>query len=93
MTYIVNRQFSSILHLDLDLTSVSGSCSYRFLTGVKFSLTPPLWYAPGELIIMHLSLWYALGGLIITIGCYDKPPLVVANPPPFVMDYQYYDIE
>ena len=36
--------------------------------GVRFSLTPPLWYAPGGLIITHLSLWYALGGLIITIN-------------------------
>ena len=37
-------------------------------TGVRFSLTPPLWYAPGGLIITHLSLWYAPGGLIIMIN-------------------------
>ena len=30
--------------------------------GVRFSLTPPLWYAPGGLIITHLSLWYTPGG-------------------------------
>ena len=44
------------------------SDGFSRIAGVRFSLTPPLWYAPGGLIITHLSLWYALGGLIITIN-------------------------
>ena len=28
----------------------------------KVFINPPLWYAPGGVIITHLSLWYAPGG-------------------------------
>ena len=47
--------------------------------GVRFSLAPPLWYAPGGLITTVLSLGLAPPGR--TKAVFQNPPLVADSPP------------
>ena len=49
--------------------------------GVRFSLAPPLWYAPGGLITTVLSLGLTPRGIPQRLCIMISPPVIVMNPP------------